>query len=187
MNEVVLRYIRQHFREIPTSVSVGFLLVFVIGTLLFLILLGFKNGWKWSVRLLLCEYLFFILSSTVLFRAIHEVRQYNLIPLKLYRALQIGEKYSLAECMMNSAIFVPVGLMLGSVIEKEKWWIPLFVGGGFSILIELSQLIFRRGVMELDDLLLNVLGCMIGYGLYLGVEYLINLLYKRDQSLSKLK
>ena len=36
------------------------------------------------------------------------------------------------------------------------------VGFGISAVIEVSQLLFRRGLFEWDDMIHNALGCMIG-------------------------
>ena len=42
----------------------------------------------------------------------------------------------------------------------------LFLGGGLSVFIELLQLIFKKGFCETDDVIHNVLGCLIGYYIY---------------------
>ena len=42
----------------------------------------------------------------------------------------------------------------------------MMVGAGISVMIELLQLIFKRGLCEVDDVIHNVLGCMVGYGVY---------------------
>ena len=46
--------------------------------------------------------------------------------------------------------------------EKVKARSALMIGLGISAMIEVSQLIFRRGVFEWDDMIHNSLGCMIG-------------------------
>ena len=38
------------------------------------------------------------------------------------------------------------------------------VGFIFSSVIELSQLLLKRGLCEFDDVFHNTLGCVIGYG-----------------------
>lgn len=56
---------------------------------------------------------------------------------------------------------------------RLKWWKALAIGGGFSILIEVLQFVFKRGFAEFDDVFHNVLGCAIGFGVYVGVRWLI--------------
>lgn len=47
-----------------------------------------------------------------------------------------------------------------------RWWIVLLIGCGVSFSIEMFQLLFKRGFAELDDMMHNTIGCMIGYGIY---------------------
>ena len=54
-----------------------------------------------------------------------------------------------------------------------KWWKILLIGGAFSLLIETLQFVLKRGFAEVDDVFHIVLGCMIGYGVYAAVAYLI--------------
>lgn len=46
-------------------------------------------------------------------------------------------------------------------------------GFSFSVCIEFLQLVWKRGTCEFDDIFHNTLGCMIGYGIYKGIEYVI--------------
>ena len=64
-------------------------------------------------------------------------------------------------------------LLLGCAFGRMKWWKALAIGGGFSLLIEVLQFAFKRGFVEFDDVFHNVLGCAIGFGVYLGITYLI--------------
>ena len=49
----------------------------------------------------------------------------------------------------------------------------MLIGGGFSVLIEVLQFVFKRGYAEVDDVLNNVVGCVIGYGVYVGVRWMV--------------
>ena len=40
-------------------------------------------------------------------------------------------------------------------------------------MIEVLQFVFKRGFAEFDDVFHNVVGCVIGFGVYLGGAYLI--------------
>lgn len=48
----------------------------------------------------------------------------------------------------------------------KKFWRTAFYSFELSLLVELLQLVFRVGSFDVDDLLLNTLGGMAGYGLY---------------------
>lgn len=68
----------------------------------------------------------------------------------------------------NIGLFIPFGAY--ALFKKEQktfstvWLIifPLL----FISLIEVTQFITRRGSMDIDDLILNFIGVLIGYGLY---------------------
>lgn len=68
---------------------------------------------------------------------------------------------------MNVVTFIPIGLLLGS-FKGMKWWHVLLIGLCLSMLIELLQLVLKRGLTEVDDVVHNVLGCMIGYWVFVG-------------------
>lgn len=67
----------------------------------------------------------------------------------------------------NTAMFIPTGIMT-PLIYKSRNTLPkvLLVGGGISLAIELLQLPFAVRASDVDDLLLNTAGCLIGYGIY---------------------
>ena len=155
---------------VPTSVLVGLLIFSVLGTTVLFWRLGVKEGAKWSARLLLVEYLFLLISLTLLFRAVLPERRYILTPFRFWGAIQQRQYYSLTEVIMNVAAFIPVGLLLGGGFGRMKWWKVLLFGGAFSVLVEVLQYISRRGFAEVDDVVYNVVGCMIGYGIAYSVK-----------------
>ena len=69
---------------------------------------------------------------------------------------------------MNVVAFIPVGLLLGYVFDKIKWWQVLLAGVLLSFGIESLQFILKRGFAEFDDVLHNGLGCLAGYGGFVG-------------------
>ena len=73
---------------------------------------------------------------------------------------------------MNVVAFIPIGLLLGISFPGMKWWSVLLTGGAFSLLIETLQFFLRRGFAEFDDVGHNVVGCMVGYGVYRGVRWM---------------
>ena len=59
-------------------------------------------------------------------------------------------------------MFVPIGLLLA--IEKIKF--PILWSACFSLLVEGSQLLFRKGMFETDDIISNTAGAVFGLLLY---------------------
>ena len=68
----------------------------------------------------------------------------------------------------NTAMFIPLGIVWPSVYKGlDTHWKVISAGIGVSLCIEILQLPFYDRVSDIDDLLLNSLGFIIGYLLYL--------------------
>ena len=71
----------------------------------------------------------------------------------------------------NIALFIPYGIILPIIYKKLAcFWKTILVGASISFCIEIIQLFFVSRVTDIDDLILNTLGCAIGYIIY----FLIN-------------
>lgn len=68
--------------------------------------------------------------------------------------------------IINILLFVPLGLLLPLYTKKLQRIIPvLLLGLSLTLFIEFTQFITHRGIFEVDDLINNTLGAIIGYGL----------------------
>jgi glycopeptide antibiotics resistance protein len=68
----------------------------------------------------------------------------------------------------NTAMFIPIGIFWPLVFKPlDSHKKVIAAGVGFSLFIEILQLPFFDRVTDIDDLLLNSLGFLAGYGLYL--------------------
>ena len=68
----------------------------------------------------------------------------------------------------NTAMFIPMGIVWPSVFKQlDTHGKVIAAGVGYSLLIEILQLPFFDRVSDIDDLILNSLGFLIGYGIYL--------------------
>ena len=68
----------------------------------------------------------------------------------------------------NTAMFIPIGIIWPSVFRKlDSHRKVIAAGMGFSLFIEILQLPFYDRVTDIDDLILNSLGFLMGYGIYL--------------------
>lgn len=60
--------------------------------------------------------------------------------------------------------FVPFGALLPLVVRNvRKAWKVTMLGFEISSLVEVSQLIFRVGCFDVDDIILNTFGALLGY------------------------
>ena len=66
---------------------------------------------------------------------------------------------------MNVLLFVPLGLTLPFTLP-EKWTcralLSIVIAATLSIYVEAAQFIFRLGRAEIDDVLMNTLGAVLG-------------------------
>jgi len=167
--------VREYFyffnEEIPYYAIGRASIVFCIGTLLFISWKGLKIGIRLSSVLFLLEYVFLILCSTVIFRTTKEIRKFDFHPFWSYKAIGEGRIELLPENIMNVVVFIPIGMILGSLLRiKGSWLVALLIGCSVSITIETLQFCFMKGFSEVDDVMHNTLGCILGYSLWFMVH-----------------
>lgn len=64
----------------------------------------------------------------------------------------------------NVIWFLPFGFFLPLISRRgEKWYCTIPLGAGFSLFIELVQLVTRVGSFDVDDIFLNSIGVILGY------------------------
>ena len=118
---------------------------------------------------LLTGYLFLVLAVTVLSRK-HVKWDSNILPLfwKYRQIVQDSPKsYKLTiEIILNTLLFVPAGFLFPLTVKKNA----ILYGFLCSVSIEVLQLVTGRGFFEVDDLIHNTFGVVIGYCLYKGKE-----------------
>ncbi|MBQ8134684.1 MAG: VanZ family protein [Clostridia bacterium] len=72
----------------------------------------------------------------------------------------------------NIIMCIPFGAAIPFIIKHKKWYHYLLIGLTFPVLIELTQLLISVSInsyyrtIDIDDVILNFLGIMIGYGIY---------------------
>jgi len=82
----------------------------------------------------------------------------------------------IAQVYMNIMLFVPMGYLLPYVFEffrSGSRLRPVLACVVISFITENLQLIFRRGFYDMDDLLANTFGGIIGVLLFLAVGYVV--------------
>ncbi len=73
----------------------------------------------------------------------------------------------------NTAMFIPIGIVWPSVFPQlRSFGKAMAAGVGFSLCIEILQLPFFDRVSDIDDLILNSLGYLMGYGIWVLVRKL---------------
>jgi glycopeptide antibiotics resistance protein len=94
--------------------------------------------------------------------------RYNLIPFKTIMALlRSFHNYNfniwIYNLLGNIVVFLPLGILLTLVFKRINIKIILGISFFIILLAETMQLVLRLGVFDIDDIILNLLGCFIGY------------------------
>ncbi len=153
---------------IPVAVYWGLLAMFVIGVVVLLLWKGVRAGGRYVSALALSEWMALVLCATVIFRSTKAERGFRLIPFSSY--WDFGPHGYLlemvAENLLNVVLFLPVGILLGCGVWRMTWKRALLIGCCLSGAIEALQLGFQKGFCEVDDVMHNALGSLVGYGIY---------------------
>lgn len=120
----------------------------------------------------LCFTLYFMFFSESMGRNIGDSYRYNLEPfLEIKRFYNlIGGDMNIRACINlfgNVICFIPFGIFLPAIGGHFKSFVRVTIlAAFFSLFIESIQLYFKIGIFDVDDLMLNTLGGMIGYIIY---------------------
>lgn len=122
--------------------------------------------------ILLFVYLFVILYCTVIVREQGNEYRTVLIPFGSIKQMMEVDypshgQYILKEILINIALLMPVGFFYSLESREyslEKFLKAAIIGFGISLCIETLQLVTKRGVFEVDDLIYNTIGCVVGWG-----------------------
>ena len=67
----------------------------------------------------------------------------------------------------NSTMFIPTGILTPILYKKRNTFFKVVTTGFLiSLVIEIIQLPFAVRCSDVDDLILNTIGCAVGYGIY---------------------
>lgn len=124
-----------------------------------------RNKKRWIRAGLFVCYCFFIIWYTILSRTPKEEHIADLRLLWSYRDLIAGKSTAskdVLQNLQNIVFFIPFGFF-----SPWKKWMWVLIGAlVFSLCVEVSQYIGGFGLAELDDVICNTLGALIGYGLW---------------------
>ncbi len=75
----------------------------------------------------------------------------------------------------NIVLFVPLGVIIPFFFEKlGKLWRCAAVSVAVSVVMELLQLVLRRGSFDVDDIILNVVGTAVGFAIFFALKKLFS-------------
>lgn len=89
----------------------------------------------------------------------------NLIPFKEIFRYEFGTRLFYKNIVGNILLFLPFGLFISSYINTKKVFPILILTLVSSLSIELTQRAIGR-VFDIDDIILNIIGGLLGYYIY---------------------
>jgi glycopeptide antibiotics resistance protein len=100
-------------------------------------------------------------------RQVGDTAHYNLVPfatINMFLQLYATHRMAAATNLIgNVAIFVPFGVLI-PLVFGGKWGRMLLIFVTCIVALEVAQLLLRRGSLDVDDLMLNVVGALMGFG-----------------------
>ena len=114
---------------------------------------------------------YLLLLLAILFRTAHPERSLNLLPFHsiidyLAGNNQLLHSFALINLVGNIVIFVPLGVYLTMFSGRKSLLKNLLLVLGFSLSVEVIQYTFKLGIGDIDDIILNCLGGLLGILLY---------------------
>lgn len=143
---------------ISTIIIVSFRIVYLIKNQEKLVL------YKEILKLTFCLYIV-CLFQVVTFHYDVSWASNNFIPFKEILRYNITSRLFFKNVLGNMILFLPFGLFSSYYLKAEKINIPLILTLIASVSIEVVQLCIGR-VFDVDDIILNVVGGILGYYIY---------------------
>jgi len=89
----------------------------------------------------------------------------NLVPFKEIMRYKLGSRLFIKNVVGNVVLFIPYGIFASLYTKLEKPFHAICLVFFASVTVETTQLMIGR-VFDIDDIILNVIGGFIGYGIY---------------------
>ncbi len=93
----------------------------------------------------------------------------NLIPFRTILPYLHGEKGSIIagiNLIGNIILLVPIGFLVPFIYRNMTWKKSFALAFAAGLIIELMQALLHMGIFDIDDIILNGLGVLIGYWLF---------------------
>jgi len=128
-------------------------------------------GDAWAKGLFLAYCAFMLTITLFLFPGDHPPP--NLVPFRsiVHDVTAGGRRDFVVIFLGNMIAFIPFGYLYPFARGAAgRFWEPVLFCAWFSAIIEVAQYLSGRRVADVDDLILNTLGGLVGFGVYLLVR-----------------
>lgn len=171
-----IKTLPDYFPEIFVNRIIISVIAFVVFCVVTLILYKCRRFDKAQcfAAILLSLYIVVLLYFTVVGRYSHEEYDYQIHFFYSYRfLLEQFDLQSIRQVVINLVMLVPVGFLLSAIIKgKGKYIIVFVLCLLLTVFIESMQLLTKCGSFEIDDIINNMLGAVIGIFIYVLVHWI---------------
>lgn len=103
------------------------------------------------------------------------IRSVNAIPFNtiysyLSGSLNVPPIVAVSNVLGNIILFVPLGIYLQLLMKNKKIWISIRIVFLFPLFVEMFQFMLGLGAADVDDMILNCSGGLIGIFIYRGLH-----------------
>ena len=133
---------------------------------------------------MLCYFLFF---AENLDRNLERMYHYNLTPFKeIFRFWTYRDTLNgwlvILNLVGNVAAFIPFGIFLPALFQKcRNVFFTVLLSMEFSLCVEIIQLVSKVGIFDVDDIILNTAGGLLGFILY----WIASLIWRKKNETEK--
>ncbi len=135
-----------------------------------------KEPFVFYKELLMLFFMVYILClfQVVTFQDVSSFTHNNFIPFREITRYSIGSRLFFKNVFGNILLFVPFGLLISIYLKPKNMGIPFALTFLSSLAIEFTQMLIGRS-FDVDDILLNCIGGIIGYFIYKVLDKIGNL------------
>ena len=120
------------------------------------------------LRFVFLVYVVCVFMLTLSFSKSGSAGSVNFVPFSsVFYALDSGFETARYLIALNIIMFIPMGVLLPCVFKKvDKLYKAALISLAATIVIELIQILLPVRAFDIDDILMNTLGCAIGFALF---------------------
>lgn len=110
-------------------------------------------------------------------KSVGSFQSFNLVPFGTISAYLFDndivlQSFALSNILGNIVIFVPLGIYAMLINRKKSMIVNTSLVALFSVVAEILQFIFKVGATDIDDVILNTIGGLIGVTLYKVIHFI---------------
>lgn len=172
LKRMILDIINYNIQNTRLPIIVGLILLIYIIRLVFF--------YKSKIKLVFYKELLFLFALVYLLLLFYVVTfqdvSWSTSNYKLFKEItryRLGDKLFYKNVVGNMVMFIPYGFLVSHYFKLKKVYLTLFLSFIASLMIEYSQLLIGR-VFDVDDIMLNVIGGLLGFLLYILMKVIVN-------------